>query len=149
MLYLLTTPFVPFPTPGDTVALKYVWPKKPQRSEELKHLVSLIFQRAERRCSLTTIFEHQWTNEMGLYPKLPRAANQDGTLRLDEEILAEVADSEGLKREQIIESIRAKDRNQITATYFLLLRAKEDKSIAEQPRRGSLSGPAAAAMLNK
>ena len=137
ILYLLSTPFVPFPTPSDTVALKYVWPKKPRRSDELKHLVSLIFQRADTRCPLAVIFNHPWTNEMGALPVLSRA-RVDGEEILDSTILELVADSEGMSIDHISNALRAKERNQITATYYLLLRAQRDKSIVEQPRRGSI-----------
>lgn len=137
ILYLMSTPFVPFATPSDTVSLNYTWPKKPAVSAELKHLVSLVFRYANERCSLQVLIDHPWTNDGTALPHIQ--LHQPGVAEIfDEDVLAEVEDAEGIPVSQVREALLNQEHNQVTATYYLLLRRKTDTSVISSPRRGSL-----------
>jgi len=105
-----------------------------------------------QRITITEIRQHPWFKlDLPLYLSLPPDQITSEFDRIDEEVLSEVVLKIGFDRDEVLEALRLRERNQMTVAYYLVLDHKRQKILSQASldggNRATDAGPADAMLL--
>lgn len=88
-----------------------------------------------QRITIAEIRQHPWFKaDLPLYLSLPADEITSEFDRIDEEVLNEVVLKIGFDRDEVMEALRLRERNQMTVAYYLVLDHKRQKILCEWER---------------
>jgi len=92
-----------------------------------------------QRITIAEIRQHAWfKTDLPVYLSLPADQITSEFDRIDEEVLSEVVLKIGFDRDEVMDALRLRERNQMTVAYYLVLDHKRQKMLGPRPahRRG-------------